>query len=237
MTDRDIAHTVEKLSELPLKHHPGETWEYSVSTDVLGRLIEVVSGQPFDEFLEERIFAPLGMHDTAFWVPDDKLDRFAQMYTPTDNGGLKPAPAFYSRNFVNDPTLHSGGGGLVSTAADYFRFCQMLLNGGELDGTRILSPKTIELMTQDHALDVELGMRENGYGFGLGFAVAEEPSRIGLPVSPGEFNWGGAAGTRFWIDPEEEFIGIYMVQILPHTGLRFGDRFKQLAYQAIVDTE
>ena len=137
-TEKTIEETVQKLGKLPLKLHPGETWEYSVSIDVLGRLVEVLSGQPFDVFLEERIFGPLGMVDTAFWVPDAKLDRFTQMYTPVPNreGEIQPAPAFFSRNFVNNPTHFSGGGGLVSTAADYFRFCQMMLSGGELDGQR-----------------------------------------------------------------------------------------------------
>lgn len=236
-TEKTIAETVQKLGKLPLKYHPGERWEYSVSIDVLGRLVEVLSGQLFDVFLKERIFDPLGMSDTAFWVPDDKLGRFAQMYSPVPNkqGQIAPAPAFYSRNFVNNPTYFSGGGGLVSTAADYFRFCQMLLNGGELNDRRILSRTTIDLMTDNHTLDVESALREGGYEFGLGFAVAMEPGRIGVPVSRGEYNWGGAAGTKFWIDPAEDLIGIYMVQILPHTGLRFGDQFKILAYQAIID--
>lgn len=236
-TEKTIEETVKKLGTIPLKHHPGETWEYSVSIDVLGRLVEVLSGQPFDVFLQERIFGPLGMVDTAFWVPDAKLDRFAQMYSPVPNkdGAIQPAPGFYSRNFVNNPTHFSGGGGLVSTAADYFRFCQAMLNGGELDGARILSRTTVELMTDNHTLDVESALRDGGYEFGLGFAVAMEPGRIGVPVSRGEYNWGGAAGTKFWIDPEEDFIGIYMVQILPHTGLQYGDRFKILAYQSIAD--
>jgi CubicO group peptidase (beta-lactamase class C family) len=236
-TEKTIGETVEKLGKIPLKHHPGEVWEYSVSVDVLGRLVEVLSGQPFDEFLEERIFEPLGMVDTGFWVPAAKLDRFAQMYSPVPNkpGEITPAPAFYSRNFVNDPTHFSGGGGLVATAADYFRFCQAMLNGGELDGARLLSRTTVELMTDNHTLDIESSLRAGGYEFGLGFAVATEPGRVGVPVSRGEFNWGGAAGTKFWVDPDEEFIGVYMVQILPHTGLHFGDQFKILAYQSIVD--
>ena len=124
---------------------------------------------------------------------------------------------------------------MVSTASDYLRFCQMLLNGGELDGVRILSRKTVELMTADHTRDIDIAMRSKGYGFGLGFAVAEDIGRAGVLTSPGEYNWGGAAGTKFWIDPQEQLIGIYMVQILPHTGLTFGNEFKILAYQAIAD--
>ncbi len=235
-TDKDLAEMCQKLSTLPLKHHPGEIWEYSVSVDVLGRLVEVLSGQPFDQFLEERIFDPLGMVDTGFAVPEADLSRFAQMYTPDPQAKIKPAPAFYSRNFVGAPTFFSGGGGLVSTASDYFRFCQMMLNGGELDGVRVLGRKTVELMASDHTLDVPMSLGgSKGYAFGLGFAVAQEPGRIGVPVSVGEYNWGGAAGTKFWIDPKEDFIGIYMVQILPNTGLRHGDTFKNLAYQTVAD--
>jgi len=233
-TDKDLADMCQKLSKIPLLYHPGEKWHYSISVDVLGRLVEVLSGQPFDQFLQERIFGPLEMVDTSFAVPAEKMDRFAQMYTPDPATKIKPAPAFYSRNFVGKPTFFSGGGGLVSTASDYFRFCQMMLNGGELDGVRILSRPTVELMASDHTLDISMGMG-SGYAFGLGFAVAQEPGAIGVPVSPGEFNWGGAAGTKFWIDPQEKLIGIYMVQILPHTGLRFGDTFKNLAYQTIAD--
>ncbi len=235
-TEKTIAETVEKLSKIPLKHQPGKTWEYSVSVDVLGRFIEVIADQRFDEFLQDRIFGPLGMVDTGFYVPDEKLERFAQLYTPAPEGnGVVPAPQFFSRNFVNNPTHHSGGGGMVSTASDYLRFCQMLLNGGELDGVRILSRKTVELMTADHTRDIDIAMRSRGYGFGLGFAVAEDIGRAGVLTSPGEYNWGGAAGTKFWIDPQEQLIGIYMVQILPHTGLTFGNEFKILAYQAIAD--
>jgi CubicO group peptidase (beta-lactamase class C family) len=233
--DRDLAHMCEKLGEIPLQYQPGTTWHYSVSVDVQGRLIEVLSGQPLDEFFEERIFKPLGMVDTGFYVPEEKLDRFAQMYSPTEEGGLEPARAMLSRNFVQKPGLFSGGGGLVSTAHDYMRFCQMMLNGGELDGVRLLSPKTIQLMTADHTTPIENNPRaDSGYGFGLGFAVAKDLGMIGAPTSVGEFNWGGAAGTRFWIDPVEKFIGIYMVQILPHP-FSYGENFKIMSYQAIVD--
>lgn len=231
--DRDLAHMVEKLGDIPLLNQPGDVWHYSASTDVLGRLVEVVSGQPFDEFLEERIFTPLDMVDTGFYVPKSKMDRFAELYAPDDDG-LIPAAPMISRNFVNDPTFFSGGGGMVSTAQDYYRFCQMMLNGGELDGKRILSRKTVELMTANHLHGIENSMEDGGYGFGLGFAVAEDVGKIGQPFTAGEYNWGGAAGTKFWIDPKEEFIGVYMVQILPHPG-RFGDEFKVLAYQSIAD--
>ena len=234
--DKDLADFTSKLGKIPLQYEPGSTWHYSVSVDVQGRLVEALSGMSFDEFLQERIFAPLGMTDTAFHVPEAKMDRFAQMYSPTEEGPLQVADADLSRNYVAKPAFFSGGGGLVSTAHDYLRFCQMLLNGGELDGVRLLSPKTIELMTVDHTGDVENNPRaSSGYGFGLGFAVANDLSQIGVPTSVGEYNWGGAAGTRFWIDPVENFIGIYMVQILPHP-FTFGEEFKILAYQAIADS-
>ena len=231
--DKDLEDMVGKLGKIPLQYQPGSRWHYSVAVDVQGRLIEVLSGQPLDEYLAERIFKPLNMVDTGFYVPEDKMHRFAQMYSPDGNGGIVPADPNLSRNYVNPPTLFSGGGGLVSTASDYLRFCQMHLNGGVLDGTRILSRKTTELMSTDHLGDLQMG--NGGYGFGLGFAVAKDMGRIGALGSVGEYNWGGAAGTKFWIDPEEEMIGIYMVQILPHTGLNYGVVFKNLAYQSIVD--
>lgn len=233
--DRDLEHFVEKLGKIPLQYHPGSTWHYSVSVDVQGRLIEVLSGMSFDEYLEEKIFNPLAMSDTGFYVPEDKMDRFAQMYAPTEDGELEVAKAMMSRNYVRKPGIFSGGGGLVSTAHDYMRFCQMMLNGGDLDGVRLLSPKTVELMISDHTKVVENNPRRySGYGFGLGFAVANDVGMIGAATSVGEFNWGGAAGTKFWIDPVEKFIGIYMVQILPHP-FAFGENFKIMSYQSIVD--
>jgi CubicO group peptidase (beta-lactamase class C family) len=234
--DLDLADMVRKLGEIPLQYQPGERWHYSVSVDVQGRLVEVLSGQSFDEFLQEHIFDPLKMVDTGFWVPEDKMHRFAQLYAPAaDRNGVVPSNPNLSRNYVSKPSLFSGGGGLVSTAGDYLRFCQMMLNGGELDGVRILSRKTVELMTTNHCQDTDIAMAARGYGFGLGFAVAENQGRSGQLASVGEYNWGGAAGTKFWIDPKEEFIGIYMVQILPHGGYNFGNEFKVLAYQSIAD--
>ncbi len=235
ITDTDLADFVRKLGAFPLLYQPGEEWHYSVSVDVLGRLVEVVSGQPFDEFLQERIFDPLDMVDTGFYVPKEKMNRFAKLYAPAKDGdGVEPANPMMSRNFIAKPRLFSGGGGLVSTGADYLRFSQMMLNGGKLDGHRLLSRKTVELMTVNHCQDANLPMAKSGYGFGLGFAVAENRGRSASLATEGEYNWGGAAGTKFWIAPEEEFIGIYMVQILPHI-YTFGNEFKQLAYQSIAD--
>jgi CubicO group peptidase (beta-lactamase class C family) len=233
-----LADMVTKLGRLPLLYQPGEKWRYSVAVDVQGRLIEVLSGERFDRYLQRRIFDPLGMADTGFDVPKESLGRFAQMYAPLpgDREKLKPAPAASSERYKAPGTFFSGGGGLVSTAHDYLRFCQMALNGGELDGVRILSRTTVNLMTRDHATLVDPSRVENtGYGFGLGFAVHVDPAASGSASSVGELNWGGAAGTKFWIDPKEGLIGIYMVQILPHAGLRYGEMFKQLVYQAIAD--
>ncbi len=254
-TDKDIKESIEKLGQMPLLFQPGTRWHYSVSVDVQGRLVEVISGQPFDEFLEDRLFKPLGMNDTSFIVPAAKLDRFAQLYAPkgteygndaflqqTQGKEIMPAPAASSRGFQEGATLFSGGGGLVSTSADYWRFCQMVLNGGELNGTRILSPKTVELMSRNHLSGMaDVGSNgtasvfgRGGVGFGLGFSVITDINKTGEIGSNGTLSWGGAAGTGFFIDPEEELIGIFMVQILPHrTTMR--QEFDQLVYQAIVE--
>ncbi len=226
-TDHDLAEMARKLAKIPLKHQPGEKWEYSVSVDVLGRVVEVASGMPLDEFFQKRIFDPLKMTDTSFYVPEAKKDRFAQMYTPSG----KPSDPAQSRGFLTKGTFFSGGGGLLSTASDYARFCQMLINGGQLDGARLLSRKTIEFMTIDHTKDGLPG----GRGFGLGFAVTKDLAAAGMAGSVGDYYWSGMAGTKFWIDPKESLIGIYMVQIVPYTGLPYGDLFKMLTYQAIAD--
>jgi CubicO group peptidase (beta-lactamase class C family) len=234
--NKTLADQLDTLGTLPLKHQPGTTWEYSVSTDVLGRLVEVVSGMPFDEFLQTRIFKPLAMPDTGFYVPVEKRDRFASMYSVDQDQKIKGlAGGFISRSYLEKPTAPSGGGGLVSTATDYLRFCQMMLNGGQLDGTRLLSRKTVELMTRDHLGPIKMGMGATGTGFGLGFAVVKDPGETGILGSIGEHYWGGAAGTGFWIDPQEQMIGVFMVQILPHTGLNYRTQYKAMAYQAIAD--
>ena len=186
------------------------------------------------------------MVDTSFVVPAEKMDRLAQLYTPNGTaegadgfrqmgrGPLVVAPASTSEGFMEGATFESGGGGLVSTARDYLRFSQMMLNGGELDGVRILSPKTVELITTNHLGDIQMGFGRSGVGFGLGFAVALDQGDIGEIGSAGEYNWGGAAGTSFWIDPEENLIGIFMVQSIPHR-TRLAQTFKVLTYQAIVE--
>ncbi|MEW6211027.1 MAG: serine hydrolase domain-containing protein [Acidobacteriota bacterium] len=235
--DITLAEAVKRLSQAPLVNQPGTVWEYGLSTDVLGRLVEVVSGQPLDRFFEERIFKPLSMIDTAFYVPREKWDRLATLYTPNPDKTIKRSVAPPQDSFKQPATLLLGGAGLVSTAIDYARFCQMLLGGGELDGVRILSRKTVDLMRSDHIGDMPRAgnLLPRGMGFGLTFAVNLGPGKTGTIGSEGEYYWGGAAGTRFWIDPEEQMIGVFMIQILPHTDLTYGTQFRQLAYQSIAD--
>ena len=234
--DDTIEETVTKLSVIPLKHQPGTVWEYSVSTDVLGRLVEVVSGQRFDEFLRDRIFSPLGMKDTGFFVPPKGIDRLTTVYTPNeDNTAITPMDPSRARDFTKETRRLSGGGGLVSTAADYYRFAQMLLNGGVLDGTRILSRPTVELMTSDHLVEIHDRGHLESYGFGLGFMVSPGRGRSGSILSAGSFGWGGMAHTTFWVDPQEELIGIFLVQILPESPLPYRELFKPMVYQAIDD--
>ena len=238
---------VEKLGEIPLVAQPGTLWHYSVAMDVLGRLVEVWSGQTFDAFLQERVFGPLGMKDTAFFVPDSKIDRFAANYAWTDDGMvLFDAPG--QSPYRKPPAMPMGGSGLVSTASDYMRFAQMLVNGGELDGERILSRKTVELMMTDHlgpglgpnpvniggSLDGATSSGARGLGFGFTGSVVVDPAHTHSVGSAGSFSWGGAAYTQFWVDPEEELVGIVMTQLMgcPHP-LR--EKMVVLTYSALAD--
>ena len=228
---------LKRLATLPLNFQPGDHWEYGRATDVVGRLVEVLSGQTLDAYLKERIFEPLYMVDTHFYLPQSKLDRFAALYRPNAEGAieLSEAPTAESR-FVAEPhTYFSGAGGLVSTARDYFRFHQMMLNGGELDGVRILGRKTVELMTANHTGDKGIWLAGPGYGFGLGYAVVTDLGPSGTPRSEGSYYWGGAFGTIFWVDPSEELIGILMEQIRPYTHLNVRPDLATMTYQAIVD--
>ena len=236
-TEQTIGEMVKKIGQAPLVHQPGTMWEYGLSIDVLARLVEVVSGKPYDKFLEERIFKPLGMVDTGYTVPPEKLNRFSKLYAPAEGETIKPNTTPAQGSYLKPAVNFGGGSQLVSTATDYLRFCQMLLNGGELDGVRILSRKSVELMSADHLGDMPRGLdlMGPGYGFGLTVAVSRGVGRSGAVGSAGEYFWGGAAGTRFWIDPKEQMIGIFMIQILPHTNLTYGTQFRQLAYQAISD--
>ena len=220
-----LANMVEKLSTIPLVHEPGEKWTYGVSTDVLGYFVEVVSGMPFEEFLQTRLFGPLGMVDTGFSVPREKQDRFAALYRPNKKNGMERIEDRGTRLANGEINFFpSGGGGLASTAADYMRFSQMLLNGGELDGVRILGKKTVELMRYPH----------HDNWFGLGFAVVTDEEPPNILESVGNFSWGGAAATTFWIDPEEELIGLLMTQLL-NNRYPFQQQFKVLTYQALTE--
>jgi CubicO group peptidase (beta-lactamase class C family) len=230
-----LADMVAALGEIPLMFQPGTRWNYSVSTDVLGRLVEIVSGQPFDVFLRERIFEPLDMDDTGFHVPPANHGRLSRIYGHAGTGAQRTLALGDTIGFTRPVTNFSGGGGLVSTAQDYARFAQMLLNGGELDGARILSPTTIDLMTTDHLHDDGASFLADGWGFGLGFTVKNQPALDGLPDSVGTYYWFGVAGTSFWIDPEQDLIGIFMVQINPNRDVNFRDQFKRLVYQAVVE--
>ena len=255
-----LADMVRKLSTVPLVHEPGEEWTYGVSTDVLGYLVEVVSGMPFEVFLQTRLFKPIGMVDTAFSVPLEKLDRFAALYQLHKEGRMKGDKGKEKKaggdkekekemkadkdrkkrleRVEKDPPLKNGevrffpggGGGLVSTASDYIRFSQMLLNGGELEGVRILKQETVELMRAPH----------HDNWFGLGFAIVtdkkastDDKEPKGTPESIGSYSWGGAAGTTFWIDPEKELIGLLMTQISDVSSSH--DQFKKLTYQALTE--
>ncbi len=225
---------IEKLSTIPLRQQPGSMWHYSVAVDVQGYLVEVLSGMPFDRFLQERIFDPLGMVDTGFHVPPESAGRFAQVYQYADDGSLYAGEGFSGvQNFLEPASFFSGGGGLVSTINDYMRFCQMLLNGGELHGVRILAPLTVELM-QRNQLPRDLGEMSPGVGFGLDFAVALDPVAADT-VSKGEYWWGGAAGTWFWIDPKEDLIFIGMIQQFGQGRPDVRSLSRRLVYQALFE--
>lgn len=235
--DETIGDFVTRQASLPLNFHPGENWEYSRATDVVGRLVEIISGQPLDEYFAQRIFEPLGMTDSYFYLPGEKLGRFAAQYEPGEDNKIKlaDAPTKDSR-FVKEPHVYfMGAGGMVSTAHDYLRFHQMMLNGGELDGVRLLSRKTVELMTTNHTGDLDLWLPGPGYGFGLGYSVIKDRGQASSMSSVGTFGWGGAFCTYFWVDPLEELIGIVMTQVRPYTHLNIRQEFNVLANQAIVD--
>lgn len=236
---------VERLADVPLLFSPGTSWNYSVSTDVCGRLVEILSGQRLDAFLQERILGPLGMVDTAFHVPADKAHRLAANYAATPAGGLHLVDDPTTSPYLQPTDFLSGGGGLASTAGDYLRFTHMLLNKGELDGVRILGRRTVEYMTMNHLPDgvdiAAMGPREfngqvfEGIGFGLGFAVTLDPTRAQVIGSAGSYNWGGAASTAFWIDPAEELTVVFMTQLVPSSALPLRPQLRTLTYQAIVD--
>ncbi len=233
---------IDGLAKMPLEFSPGDAWNYSVSTDVLGYLIGRISGMPFERFLRERIFDPLGMHDTDFHVPEHKAARLAACYQFTPAVPLRLVDDPPSSSLLRPPAFVSGGGGLVSTLPDYLRFCRMLLNGGSLDGARLISPKTLELMTANHLpdgkdltqLSVSLFSEATyaGVGFGLGFAVTLDPARTLIPGTAGDFSWGGMASTYFWVDPREELIVIFMTQLRPSATYPLRRELRTLVYSA-----
>jgi CubicO group peptidase (beta-lactamase class C family) len=240
LRNKDLSEMVSVLGEIPLLYQPGTKWVYSVSADVVGALIEVLSGQALDVHLDEQIFTPLGMQDTFFEVPAEKIDRFGTNHRrDPETGKLAVIDHPDDSNFAKEVTFFSGGGGLVSTARDYFKFSQMLLNGGESGRVRLLSPKTIELMTRNHLpQDVAAGFGERPgvagfFGFGLGVAVATAGPLI-TPGSEGTYMWGGAAGTIFWVDPKEDLTAILMVQMMSNP-IPLRSQFRTLVYSAIVD--
>jgi len=235
---------VKKLSELPLLFSPGDRWSYSVATDVLGRLIEILSGQSLDTYFDHHILTPLGMAETAFSVPNGCQDRFAANYRRSGNSfELIDDPK--ASAYLAPPALLSGGGGLVSTTGDYYRFCQMLLNRGELNGVRLLGSKTVDFMRSNHLPNggdlTSMGQavfsetRFDGIGFGLGFSVMLDPVKAQVLGSPGEYAWGGAASTGFWIDPVEDLIGIFMTQLMPSAAYAIRRELRVLVYQSIVN--
>jgi CubicO group peptidase (beta-lactamase class C family) len=246
----DLAQCCDRWAELPLLFQPGAEWSYSVATDVLGRVVEVASGQALDEFLDSRIFGPLGMADTSFWVDEADAGRLAALYTPVPPPD-GPATRFDAMGKVarSRPRMLSGGGGLISTAADYHRFTQMLLNrpgspGGELEGARLLGSRTLAYMTRNHlpgGVDLETYGRPlfaevpfYGVGFGLGFAVVIDSQAQKNLGSVGEFSWGGAASTAFWVDPAEDVTACFFTQLLPSSATRVRSQLRQMVYQALV---
>lgn len=240
----DLATACDAWASMPLRFDPGTRWNYSVATDVLGRIVEVASGMSLDRFMTERIFQPLGMKDTTFHVDSARTDRLAALYTPGADGKAMRLDSFGDA-IKQQPTFLSGGGGLASTTADYSRFCEMLRCGGELDGERLLGSRTLDYMSQnslpgDHDLE-EIGIplfaetRYDGVGFGLGFSVVIDPVKYGAVCSPGEIGWGGAASTAFWVDPLEDLTLIFMTQLLPSSSYPIRSELKGLLYQALVD--
>jgi CubicO group peptidase (beta-lactamase class C family) len=230
---------VRRIAELPLAYQPGQGWRYSVATDVIGHVVELVSDKSLAEFLDERILRPLGMEDTAFSVSPDKVDRFATLYGTSEEGTLEEIDAATGGEYF-DVSLYSGGHGLVSTAPDYVRFAQFILNGGELDGVRLLGPRTVELMTANHLPPAVLPMamgaeRMPGLGFGLGFSVMLDVALSGMMGSVGLCGWSGWAKTHFWVDPQEQITGVLMMQHI-YTGTHPAIiDFRTLVYQALVD--
>ena len=242
-SEASLGEVVERAAALPLLAQPGQAWNYSIATDVLGHLVAVISGQPFETFLHERVIGPLGMVDTGFDVPPEKHGRFAANYARGPEGGLSLLDDPAKSRYLAPRALCSGGGGLVSTAGDYMRFCRMMLNKGELDGTRLLGRKTVELMTANHLRGDMAAMGQarfsessyEGVGFGLGFSVMLDPARAQILGSPGEYAWGGAASTAFWCDPVEDMAVVLLTQLMPSSAYPIRRELRVLTYGAVVE--
>jgi CubicO group peptidase (beta-lactamase class C family) len=241
--ENSLADNVRRLARLPLAHQPGTVWDYSLSVDVLGRLVEVVSGKSLEAFFNERIFAPLAMQDTHFVLPESKRGRLAALYEPRTDGTIARASEgptvagtlIYSASLPYHSTsgYFSGGAGLVSTAADYARFAQMLLNGGELEGTRFLRPETVRAMTRDQTEGLALWITAHGSAFGYGFGIKTQPSTDDKKDAIGSYGWGGIYYTDFWIDPAHDLIGIVLTQVYPSTHLKLRDEFHRLVNESV----
>ena len=241
----DMAGFVDALANLPLEFSPGDAWNYSVSTDVLGVLVQRISGQSFESFVKERILDPLGMTETSFQVREDQRSRFAACYLPTPEAGLKLQDDPQTSVYLTPPVFHSGGGGLVSTIGDYAKFCQMLVNRGQYKGHHLVAPATLRMMTANQlpgGADLASMSRSMfseatnaGVGFGLGFAVVFDPVKALVPSSVGEFYWGGAASTAFWIDPVEDIAVIFMTQLMGSATYPVRRELRTLVYSALVE--
>ena len=240
--DYTLQDMIDQLAQLPLEFSPGERWNYSVATDVLGYLVEIISGQSFPDYLRSAIFQPLGMVDTSFVISPDKVQRFASCYERNMNKEMVLNDDGQDSRYTSC-SFYSGGGGLISTVHDYYRFCQMLLNGGSLEGQRIIGPRTLAFMTRNHlpgGADMSAfatgGFSESAYqgvGFGLGFASKLDPVSNGYPASAGSYFWGGLASTLFWVDPAEELVVVFMTQLVPSSTFNFRGQLENIIYAAL----
>lgn len=236
--DDTLESLIKRLAAAPLNYEPGTAWQYSAATDVVGRLVEVMSGMPLDEYMAQKIFAPLDMTDTHFFLDNTKGNRLTVQYKPGDDNKIViQDPGSDKSRWISGDNKQTfrGAGGLVSTAHDYIRFQQMVLNGGELDGVRLLAPATVSLMLDNHTGDLPLWLAGPGMGFGLGYGVVEDRGAAATPLSEGSGYWGGAYCTISWVDPEQELVGILMTQVRPYTHLNIRQDFQVLTYQAIID--
>ena len=242
--DDTMMEFLDKLGQVPLLYHPGERWMYSLATDICGALVEVISGKPFAQYLQDEIFGPLGMKDTSFFVAPDKIDRFCANYQRGPDKKLKVIDDPVTSAFAKEPGFKSGGGGLTGTTADYMRFCEMLRRGGELDGARVIGPRTLEMMHMNHLAggkdltQMAIGgfseTANEGVGFGLGFASTMSQTQT-ASLGTGDYYWGGAASTIFWVDPKEDLSVVFMTQLMPSGTFNFRGQLKSLIYSAIID--